>query len=238
MKIAVAVWKPLNKPELVDYKIYEGTDVTDTVDHLIVDEQGYSNLWLMRPEKYNLIVQAKDVSSAVYAQAYRELGWAELMDVMEITVEVNLSREGTYHATLNQMDYQVQDVQVALSQFAMSQAGGQVEGWVYGNEEAVKNYMKNGLILVDRQKMQNLSNGCSWMDWDETKKGSFFFVTIRPISGELPEELYLAAPERVDYRWDETSYRYDETFEKPANVVDAFQVDFEKNIHLDMVIHK
>lgn len=72
LKISVAVWRPINQPQFVDYKGFEGHDVADTLNHLITDASGYANLWLFRPESHQRPTYYGESSAQSYADAYAQ----------------------------------------------------------------------------------------------------------------------------------------------------------------------
>ena len=53
-------------------------NASEASDCLVTDQTRYVSLELFRPEAYSLNTTADRPSSEIYAQAYRELGWAEL----------------------------------------------------------------------------------------------------------------------------------------------------------------
>lgn len=197
LKVSVAVWKPTAPVELVDYDQYEGYDVTQAKDHLTVDDRGFANLWLFRPGEYNLSTNALQIPSAVYAQAYKELGWMELADTIEVEVDVNLTKADVAHAMPKQMELQVNGCRMVFDTFDMTLSGGVVEGWVYGEYNAVNTLMDGGLHMLDASG-QLLSSGSWWNDQEEDMEGMHFRINLAPIAGELPTTIQLASMKDVD----------------------------------------
>lgn len=193
LKVSVAVWRPINPVELVDYNQYEGMDVTETKDHITVDDSGFSSLYMFRPQAYNLITTAKDRPSAVYASAYKELGWLELADTIEVEVDVNLTKTELAHALPRQIEIQHGGCRIMFDQFDMSQSGGAIEGWVYGEYNAVKFLMEGGLHVLDAANQQVLSSGCWWDSQTGDAQGMHFGIYLAPMTGELPTEIQLAS---------------------------------------------
>lgn len=197
LKIAVAVWRPIAPVELVDYNQYEGYDVTQTKDHITVNDTGFTNLELFLPQAYILPTTAKDIPSAVYADAYKELGWMELVDTIEVEVDVNLTKTDVARAMPKQAELQVNDCRIVFEQFDMTQSGGSIDGWVYGEYNAVKNLLDGGFHVVDAAG-EMLSCGSWWDDQDETAQGMHFHINLDPIAGELPTTVQLAKTENFE----------------------------------------
>lgn len=226
LKISMAVWRPINPPEMIDYRQFEGADVTETMDHLTASADGYCQLWLFRPEEYNLYHNASQPGSEVYRDAYQELGWAELVDTIEAEVEINLTKDSIARAVPEQTNYDQGSYQLTLSQFEMSHAGGKLEGWLSGDESTVKQMLQNGLFLVDKDSGRILSSGCYWDDQPEDGKGVSFSMNLIPITGELPNQIYLAPAKGYNECWDEAAPHYDPTAVKPENVMEGWEFDF------------
>ncbi|MBQ8311615.1 MAG: hypothetical protein IJX84_00180 [Clostridia bacterium] len=197
LKVSVAVWKPTSPVELVDYDQYEGYDVTQTKDHLTVDDSGFANLWLFRPGEYNLSTNALQIPSAVYAQAYKELGWMELADTIDVEIDVNLTKADMVRAMPKQMEVQVGECRLVFTEFDMTQSGGVIDGWVYGEVNAVNTLMEGGLHVLDASGTL-LSSGCWWDDQDEGVEGMHFHINLAPMAGELPGSIQLASMKDIE----------------------------------------
>lgn len=237
VKVSVAVWRPINPVELVDYNQYEGYDVSVTKDHITADARGYSSLWLFRPESCYLPCNANQLPSAVYAETYKALGWLELVDILQVEVEVDLNKNDFAHALPQQTEFEQYGCRIVLEQFDMSLSGGAIEGWVYGDDSAVKALLDGGLHVADKASQQVLSYGSWWDDQDaEVKGGMHFHINLGPITGDLPQEISLVHITEWDNRWDATDPLYDPTLEKPENVYGMCQVDFSYEIVIPLDI--
>lgn len=197
LKVSVAVWEPTAPVELVDYDQFEGYDVTQTKDHLTVDDSGFSSLWLFCPRECHRSTTALDIPSAVYAQVYKELGWMELKDTIDVEIDVNLTKADLIRATPKQAEIQVDDCRLVFTEFDMTQSGGVIDGWVYGEVNAVNTLMEGGLHVLDASGTL-LSSGCWWNDQDENAEGMHFHINLAPIAGELPGSIQLASMKDIN----------------------------------------
>ncbi|MBQ8555440.1 MAG: DUF4179 domain-containing protein [Clostridia bacterium] len=236
LKVAMAIWRPINAPQLVDYKQFEGVNVTETRNCLVTDENGLSELWLFRPRKYNLTYGPAERASDVYAAAFKEMGWAELVDTVEVELEVDLSAAMIPSAEISQPEYTQDGCRLVISSFELSHAGGMLEGLLFGDDDEILRMLQNGLGLVDRVGNRVLNNGTIWDDELSKDGGYRFTMELGPITGELPQQLYLAPVVDLNIKWDETSNFYDPTQIKPEGVIGVFQFDFSRAfcINLDM----
>lgn len=237
MTVSLTVWKPVNAPQLVDYSQYEGSGVDADAARqtsLITDETGYCSLELLRPSRYNLNVSSAQLPSAVYADAYEELGWAKLTETVTLEMEVNLSKDSVVRAVPTQTEYAMGECQLAIDRFEMSHAGGRIEGWIRGDSNAVKSLMKNGLTLADRENSRILSVGCYWDDQSEGDEDVRFTLNIGAVVGELPREIWLAPVIAYDGRWDASLPCYDPALERPEGVIGEVQVDFDQAACLEL----
>lgn len=235
LKVSVAVWRPIRQPELVDYDQYEGYDVAETKDHLVVDDKGSCELWMFKPERYNLNDTAAQLSSQVYREAYKELGWAELVDTITVEVDVVLDNAQTPRVTPKEMEYQQGECRVVFTRFDMTLSGGAAEGWIYGDPEEVNDLVLGpnnmGLVLVDKDGQRVLSNG---MYWSVTDEGLNFHMLLAPMTGELPQQVYLAHMVADDPRWNENERNYDPSVEKPEHVIGSYQLDYSNEIRIEL----
>lgn len=234
LKISVAVWRPINQPELVDYDDYEGINVMDAPNCLVTDSKGYADLELFRPEKYNLNTSAAKRSSEIYAEAYKALGWAEFVDRIDMEMEVNLNPNQLSHVSPKQTEYQLDDLKLTITSFSLTHTGGRMDGWIYGDDTAVEAFMGEGLYLADKAGNRVLNISCIYEDKTEDAEGVHFCLEFYPVAGELPEAVYLAPFVAHDPRWDEHSISYNPDVEEPENVIGAFQLDLSRAIYIEL----
>lgn len=222
LRIDVAVWRPIHSPRLVDYGDYEGVNVSEASDCLVTDETGYVSLELFRPEAYSLNATADRPSSEIYAQAYRELGWAELAGQISLELDVTLSPNQLIHVRPMQTEYVFDDLTLTISRFDLTHTGGQMEGLLSG--EGAEALLRQGFFLADPDGQRVLSNA---LTWDQEGAQDFSFrLSFVPVAGELPRRVCLAPFLAHDPHWDEASPSYDPDVEKPEGVVGAYQLDF------------
>jgi len=228
LTIEMAVWKPINAPELVDYKQWEGVDVTETKDHLVVDANGRSELWMFKPRESHRDYNASQSGAEIYAEIYEDLGWARLVDTIEVAVEVDLNRENLTRAVPQRTEFEQNGLRMVIDAFEMTQAGGQMEGWIHGEDNAVKQFIEKGLCLVDPQNDRAFNNGMWWDDQSQEALGVHFVMNIRPFADPMPEKVYLAPVISQDFRWDKSHAMYDPGIEKPENAYGDQQADMAK----------
>lgn len=233
LRIAVAVWRPVNAPRLVDYADYEGEDVTETLNCLVTDRKGYSQLDLFRPEAHTLHHNAFQLSSDVYAQTYQELGWAEFLDRVEMELTVTLDKNQLSRVQPTQTDYVLDDLTITMERFDLTHAGGSVEGWIYGDPAAVKAFLGQGVYLADTDGNRVLNYGC-WYDWSDDASGAYFRLELDPVAEPLPQCVSLAPFVAHDPRWDERSVSYNPAVDEPENVVGAYQLDLARALFIDL----
>ena len=222
LRIDIAVWRPIHSPRLVDYGDYEGVNVSEASDCLVTDETGYVSLELFRPEAYSLNATADRPSSEIYAQAYRELGWAELAGQISLELDVTLSPNQLIHVRPMQTEYVFDDLTLTISRFDLTHTGGQMEGLLSG--EGAEALLRQGSFLADPDGQRVLSNA---LTWDQEGAQNFSFrLSLVPVAGELPRRVCLAPFLAHDPHWDEASPSYDPDVEKPEGVVGAYQLDF------------
>lgn len=222
LRIDIAVWRPIHSPRLVDYGDYEGVNVSEASDCLVTDETGYVSLELFRPEAYSLNATADRPSSEIYAQAYRELGWAELAGQISLELDVTLSPNQLIHVRPMQTEYVFDDLTLTISRFDLTHTGGQMEGLLSG--EGAEALLRQGFFLADPDGQRVLSNA---LTWDQEGAQNFSFrLSFVPVAGELPRRVCLAPFLAHDPHWDEASPSYDPEVEKPEGVVGAYQLDF------------
>ena len=222
LRIDIAVWRPIHSPRLVDYGDYEGMNVSESSDRLVTDETGYVSLELFRPEAYSLNATADKPSSEIYAQAYRELGWAELAGQISLELDVTLGPDQLTHVRPVQTEYTFDNLTLTISRFDLTHTGGQMEGRLSG--EGAETLLKQGFLLVDPDGQRVLSNV---LTWDQEGAQDFSFcLSLVPVAGELPRRVCLAPFLAHDPHWDESSPSYDPDVEKPEGVVGAYQLDF------------
>ena len=228
LRIDIAVWRPIHSPRLVDYGDYEGMNVSEASDCLVTDETGYVSLELFRPEAYSLNATADRPSSEIYAQAYRELGWAELAGQLSLELDVTLGPDRLTHVRPVQTEYAFDDLTLTISRFDLTHTGGQMEGLLSG--EGAEALLRQGFLLVDPDGQRVLSNV---LTWDQEGAQDFSFcLSLVPVAGELPRRVCLAPFLAHDPHWDEASPSYDPDVEKPEGVVGAYQVDFARALYI------
>lgn len=222
LRIDIAVWRPIHPPRLVDYGDYEGVNVSEASDCLVTDETGYVSLELFRPEAYSLNATADRPSSEIYAQAYRELGWAELAGQISLELDVTLSPNHLIYVRPMQTEYVFDDLRLTISRFDLTHTGGQMEGLLSG--EGAEALLRQGFFLADPDGQRVLSNALTWEK--EGAQDFSFRLSLVPVAGELPRRVCLAPFLAHDPHWDEASPSYDPDVEKPEGVVGAYQLDF------------
>lgn len=235
LKVTMAVWKPIHDVKLVDYDQYEGEDTAETRDHLTVSPNGRSELWMFRPKAYNRNYNASQSGAQIYQDVYKELGWAELTDMITVETTVSLSLEDVQHVVPTTADYQQQDFALTISRFDLSHAGGVMEGMITGDEALIGDMLKNGLCLADREGQRILSGACTWTEQPE---GTAFTLKLQPLTGELPTQVVLAPVVRLEERWDATLPCYDPTLEKPAAAIGSYELDFGHAMTIKLEINQ
>lgn len=238
LKVAVAVWRPINVPKLVDYSQYEGVDVTETMSSLAVDKTGMSELWLFRPAQYNLGGSVFERPSEVYGEAYAALGWAKVVDTLEVEVEVDMNKAMIPLAETESSEYTQGGYRLVISNLTLSHAGGVLEGRIFGEHDEVISLMQNGLGFVDRAANRDLSRGLNWEMEPDEAGGYRFTMRLGPITGELPEQIDLAPVVALNPKWDETLPDYDPAVEKPEGVVGMYQYDFSRAFCIELSANK
>lgn len=234
LTVDVAVWRPLNQPEIVDYRDYEGCNIDETRKNLAADVQGLCDLELFRPEAYYRSVAGKDVSSDVYAEAYKELGWAEKIDAISLSIPVTLNKNAVPHAVPELMEYDMDGVKIVFESFDFTQAGGEATGMMYGENSAVRALVTHGIEMVDPATDRVFTGGLIWDSDSQAKDGLHFSLRFMPFTGDMPESVLLAPVIRYDDRWVETSPNYDATVEKPENAVQCWVLDFDRAITMKL----
>ena len=235
LRIKVAVWRPINTPELLDYDQYEGLNTADTKDHLVADHTGYTQLHLFRPEEYNLYYNAAQSGAEIYEDAYKVLGWAELADFVELEIPLDLNKEEAVCAVPVATEYDLGSCTLVLEQFELSHAGGRLDGYFSGDYRKMKELMvEYGLCLVDRENNRVLNNGCIW-DYQPEEADTFHFTMyLNPLIGELPKQLWLAPAIAFNNTWEESDPHYDPNAAKPENVVECWQLDYGNAAVIDL----
>jgi len=201
LTIDLAVWRPINTPEMIDYRLYEGYNVTETRQSLTADAEGLCNLELFRPAAYYRTTTGKDVSSDVYADVYKELGWAQKIDTVTLTLPVTLDKTSVPHATPTQTEYEINGVQLVFEQFDFTQAGGQAEGLIYGETNVVRNLLRNGLTMMDTVTDRVFTGGLIWDSDIKDGEGVRFTLLFTPFTGDMPEAVQLLPVIQVNDDW-------------------------------------
>lgn len=232
LKIGVAVWRPINEPEINNYKEYEGVDVDPnkaSVHSLQVEESGYCNLWIFRPDQY----WSGESTAEAYAGAYQELGWAEYVDSFEMEFEIDLNTDGMESVVPVQTEYALDDCTLMVSQFECNHAGGRCQLRITGDTKALEKWKVTDIYLVDPDAKRVLNESFMW--YDQTADDSMDYnITINAITGELPERMYICTAIDYDDRWNEESYAYDPSIEKPEGVIGSQRFDFDNAICVEL----
>ncbi len=225
-----AVWRMVNPPEIIDYKAYEGVNIDPdkaAVRSLQVDESGYCNLRLFRPEQY----QAASGRAEAWAGAYRALGWAELVGTVEVSVALELSTDQLTSVVPVQTEYDLGDCTLVISQFDCSHAGGRCQLWIIGSPASLAKWRKSGLYLVDWEGQRVLNQGCIWDD--QTGGTSIHFtMNLQPIPGELPGSILICPEKDYNDRWNEASPFYDPGLPRPEGVIGSQQFDLARAVEV------
>jgi len=237
LAVTVAVWEPVNQPKLVDYSDYEGADYdanANPMNCLTVDATGYCDLWMFRPSGYRADVNVFEASPQDYAAAFEALGWAKQVGLIELETEVNISRSALTMAVPAETVYELDGCTLTIDDLALSHAGGECVLTINGEYDAVKEWSGYPLYLVDADKARVLTDGCHWND--QTGEGVQYTLLTKPMTGELPERVYLARQIGYNNAWDKNSRAYDPSVERPAGVIGSMQFDFDTALAIDMQI--
>ena len=235
LKISVAVWEPINQVKSIDYKQYEGINTNEAADQLNVDDEGFCQLWLFRPEEYNLNYNASQSGAEVYKDTYKELGWMELKDIIELEVPLNLSKEAAVRAVPMSMIYQLDGIELKLEQFGFSHAGGKLAAQLSG-EDAQTLITAHGFRLVDLKAKRILCNGCYWNDQPDENSVFHIGMELLPVTSELPEVVHFVPITDYHECWDPVSPKYDPDLEKPENVIEGWEMDLTNAIPIQLRI--
>lgn len=228
LKVEVAVWRPINQPRLMDYKQYEGFDTSDTTNALVTDRTGFSDLGLLRPRDAYRNVTVFERSSAHYADVFQKLGWAEYVETIDMEVMVDMNGAAVMHAVPAESEIWHNGCRLKVDHFSLTHAGGVVDGWIYGDYHTVRQMIRHGLQLVDKENDRIIGTACFYDDQHENDTGLHFELQLDPVTGDLPREVYLAPVQNYDSRWDESNPEYDASVEKPDNVIGMWQYDFDR----------
>lgn len=237
LTVEVAVWRPLNAPKLIDYKNYEGYNVTETRQSLVADAKGLCELELFRPREYYRQTTGKDVSSEVYKDVYKELGWAEKIDTVTLSIPVTLDKTTVPHGNPTQMEYEMNGAKIVFTSFDFTQAGGEAQGVISGDYNTVKNLLRRGMQLVDKATDRVFTGGLLWEGDGKDGEGVAFTLRFMPFTGEMPEEVQLAPVIEYNDTWVKTSPAYDPSVTKPDNAVDCWMLDFDRAVTIDLTIN-
>lgn len=221
------MWRPINEPKLNDYKAYEGVDVdpdTANVHCLQVTKDGYCDLGIFRPEKY----WSTEGTADAYSSAYEELGWAEVVDTIELEMEVDLTINRLETVLPVETEFSLGDCTMKISQFTLSHTGGKCEIWIYGSKDALKEWKRTGLFLVDGNSKLLLNTGCIWDD-QTTEDGIHYTMNLLPISGYLPETIYICP--HVD---DSDPVNDGAYFSYGADSPDGRLLDLDRAVHVEL----
>lgn len=237
LTVDLAVWQPINAPKIIDYKHYEGYNTTETRQSLVTDVKGLSELELFRPREAYRQTTGKDVSSEVYKDVYKELGWAEKIDSVTLTVPVTLSKAAVPHGTPTQLRYQMGSLTIDFTSFDFTQAGGEAHGVVSGDYNSVRNFLRRGVQLVDKATDRVFTGGLLWDGDGKDGEGVAFTLRFMPFTGEMPQSVQLVPVIEYNDTWVKTSPAYDPSVSKPDNAVDCWLLDFDRAVTIDLTIN-
>ncbi len=238
LEISIAVWKPINPVELIDYNQYEGINVSETKDHLTVDSNGFSQLWLFRPEAYNLPVGGNQRGSLIYQDAYQELGWLELLDTITVKATLYLDKTLAVRAVPENMEFDQGSYRLVLESFDYSHAGGALSAKIYGDAAVITQLNKQpyGFSLVDRENRRILNNACWWNSDSSAQEELYVEMSLLPVSGDLPEVVYLVPAISYTDQLDPFSPHYDPDAEAAENVIEGWEYDFSRAVAIPLKI--
>ncbi len=239
LRIEVAVWRPVNAPKLVDYRVYEGIDAPGGLPHLVTDKTGYCNLWLFRPEDSYQQYNASQSGADAYAEVYRQLGWTELADTLVLEASVVLNSDALPKAAPAQTVFSLDGCTLTLTRFDLTHAGGMLEADLSGNPKAVRQLLQGeGLHLADREGRRILNNG-SWWTEPDTDGTIHLTMMLDPVAGELPNQLWLAPVLEMNCLWD-PAYAgpdYDPAAPVPEDAISIYRLDYDRGAVLKLM-HK
>lgn len=236
LTVDLAVWQPINDVEIVNYRDYEGNNISEVRSNLVTDERGLCELELFRPEAYYRAVTAKDVASDVYADVYEALGWAKKVDALTLTVPVTLSKSTVPHGTPTEKEYKLGDVTVIFNAFDFTQAGGQAKGVIRGDAASVHDFLCGGVQMVDKATDRVFTSGLTWASDGEDRKGVEFTLYFAPFTGDIPQRVQLVPTIEYNDRWVPSSPAYDPSVIKPDNAVDCWVLDFDRAVTIDLTV--
>lgn len=238
LEISIAVWKPINPVELIDYNQYEGINTSETKDHLTVDSKGFSQLWLFRPKAYNLAVGGNQSAAQIYQAAYQKLGWMELVDTITVETSLLLNKEQAVRAIPESVEFNQGSFHLVLDQFDFSHAGGALSVRFYGASDTIKQLVKQpyGLSLIDRETKRILNNGCSWNPDFCEEDGLTVEMSLLPVSGSLPEIVYIAPAVSYTDKLDPSSPHYNASLKANENVIQGWEYDFSRAVAIPLKI--
>lgn len=232
--LTVAVWRPIHAPRLLDSGRFEGVDIDPDqlrMDCLIpsaraaADDGLYCDLAAFRPRA----MQQAESTAAAYAPVYQQLGWAELIDTLTVTAQVDLRAGQLAGVQPLVSEIPLSDCRMRIRAFVCTYAGGACEICFEGEEAALKARGRQALYLADVDNNRVLNGG---VYWDRDKHLLWYKMTLAPLLEPLPRRLVLAPMLAHDPRWDPQSPDFDPSVARPAGVVGAFQLDLGKGIEI------
>lgn len=227
LKLSVAVWRPIHMPRLVDYRDYEGANTTETADYLVTDETGYADLSLLRPDEYYREYNLQQSGVQAYRNAFRDMGWAELLGYVDLETHVDLNDSMIENVQPEKCEWEQKGLRLVIDEFSLTQAGGSMNGCVYGENAVMDKIAQNGFVLLDGSGKHILSDGCAWEQSKDTE-GLSFDMRMNPFTEAVPEKVRLCPVLEIDGEWANAD-------EKPENVIDIFRVDMENAFIIDLV---
>lgn len=229
--VQLAVWRPLNSPKLVNYRDYEGEEPASSMNCLVTDENGRSELWLFRPKEADRSYNHAESGAEAYREVFQALGWAELVDIITLEAEVELTAGSLPQVRPTGSTYLLDGCTLTLTGFEMSHAGGQLTADLTGSSEALRKLLSDGLHLVDRAGRRLLSNG-SW--WSDIEEGQPVHLTMPlcPLTGGLPSEVWLAPVLEMNPLWDPAfaGPDYDPAAPVPEDAVSIYRPDYARGV--------
>lgn len=238
LKILMDVWRPLNAPQLVNYKDFEGYDVNIPINCLVTDERGECNLELFRPENARRNYTLGQSGGVAYESVFEELGWAERLDTIEMTLEVDLDQMMISRAVSEQKEYLLNGHRIAFDSFELTHAGGSLEGRIYGDRNSVYSFLEKGLVLVDLKGDRELSHGCIWSNEINPDGSIPFTILLSPIAANLPETVYLAQPVAYNDQYVEGYPHFDPAVKKPENIIGTWELNLNQMLEINLHMEK
>ncbi|MBQ6804529.1 MAG: hypothetical protein IJP04_07735 [Clostridia bacterium] len=191
---------------------------------------------MFRPESARRSYSSQQSGGEIYAPVFKKLGWAERVNTIEMTLEVDLDQILVSQAVPEKSEYFMNGFRIAFDSFQLTHAGGTLKGLIYGNQQEITAFLQKGLILADLKTRQDLSRGCIWSNEVNPDQSISFEILLSPIAGDLPETVYLIPPIAYNDQFVEEYPHFDPALEKPENIIGTWEVDF--NQMLEIKLHR